>query len=367
MAILALAGDVMLGRGLDQIQAHPGDPALREGHALSAQDYVALAERASGPIPRRVPPAYVWGDALPALAAADLRIVNLETGITTSPHFAPKGINYRMHPANAGVLRAAHIDCCTLANNHVMDFGRQGLLETLDTLAAQGIAFAGAGRDLAQAAAPTILPLGRDRRVVVLAFGMPSSGIPHAWAAAPDRPGVHLVAAPDEAHLQRLAALLREARRPGDIAVASVHWGPNWGYEIPAAMRAFLRGLVTLAGFHLVHGHSTHHPAALELHGHGAILYGAGDLLNDYEGIGGYEAFRPHLTALYLAEIDAGAGRIARLRLAPFRIARLRLNTAATEEIAWLAGRLSRESARLGTEVVVGADGTLEARRIGGE
>lgn len=365
MVILALAGDVMLGRGLDQIQAHPGDPTLREAHAISALDYVALAERASGPIPRRVPPAYAWGDALAPLAAADLRIVNLETSITTSPHFAPKGINYRMHPANAGVLRAARIDCCTLANNHVMDFGNEGLRETIETLAAHGIASAGAGRNLAEASAPAVLPLTPDRRVLVIALGMPSSGIPHAWAATPERPGVHLVASPDEASLRHLAALLRDWRRPGDIAVASVHWGPNWGYAVPPAMRAFLQGLLTRAGFDLVHGHSTHHPAALELHGGGAILYGAGDFLNDYEGIGGYEAFRPQLTALYLAGFAPVPGGLASLRLAPFRIARFRLHAATAQEAAWLSGTLTRESAAFGTEVAVAAGGMLEARRIG--
>jgi poly-gamma-glutamate synthesis protein (capsule biosynthesis protein) len=364
MVTLALAGDVMLGRGLDQIPAHPGDPALRERYVLSARDYLALAERASGPIPRGVSPAYVWGDALPALAGAERRIVNLETSITTSPYFAPKGINYRMHPANTGVLHAAHIDCCTLANNHVMDFGGQGLLETLETLAAHGIAVAGAGRDLAQATAPAILPLMRSGRIVVVAFGMPSSGIPRAWAATPNRPGVHLVETPDEASLQRLAALLRQVRRPGDIAVASMHWGPNWGYEVSPDMRAFAQGLIARAGFQLVHGHSTHHPTVLELHGEGAILYGAGDFLNDYEGIGGYESVRPQLTALYLTEFEPETGRLARLRLVPFRIERFRLVSATPEEGAWLYARISRESARYGTDVVDCARGMLEARRM---
>src|SRR5437016_8744894 len=107
-----LTGDVMLGRGVDQIFPHPGDPRLYEVSIRDARDYVALAERAHGPIPRRVDEAYVWGDALAALRATPphARIVNLETSITTSENFSPKGINYRMNPTNIGCLAAASVD-----------------------------------------------------------------------------------------------------------------------------------------------------------------------------------------------------------------------------------------------------------------
>ena len=132
---LFLCGDVMLGRGIDQILPHPGDPALREPHVRSATTYVELAEATSGPIPKPVAFDYVWGDALDALrrAAPAARIINLETSVTDSTDFAPKGINYKMHPANIPVLTAAGIDCCVLANNHVLDWGRADLLQTLQT------------------------------------------------------------------------------------------------------------------------------------------------------------------------------------------------------------------------------------------
>src|SRR4030065_1052838 len=120
---LFLCGDVMTGRGIDQVLPHPGDPALHEGYATSALDYVALAERANGPISRPVEFAYIWGDALAEWAriAPDLRIVNLETAVTTRDAWQRgKGIHYRMHPANTPCLTAARIDCCGLANNHVL-------------------------------------------------------------------------------------------------------------------------------------------------------------------------------------------------------------------------------------------------------
>ena len=138
----------MLGRGIDQILAHPGEPRLYERHVRSATTYVELAERKSGAIPRGVGPSYVWGDALPMLRdpALDARIINLETSITTSREFTPKGINYKMHPLNIGCLSAARVDCCVLANNHVLDFGREGLAETLRSLADAGLRTAGTVR-----------------------------------------------------------------------------------------------------------------------------------------------------------------------------------------------------------------------------
>src|SRR5437764_3542965 len=164
---LALAGDVMLGRGIDQILPHPGDPRLYERYVRDARDYVALAERAHGPIPKPVDETYVWGDALAVLRASPphVRIINLETSITTSGDFSPKGINYRMNPRNIGCLAAANVDCCVLANNHVLDWGEAGLLETLDTLKSAGMRYTGAGRDAEEAAAPAIVDFDHGSRI----------------------------------------------------------------------------------------------------------------------------------------------------------------------------------------------------------
>src|SRR5690606_13198078 len=158
-----LCGDVMLGRGVDQILPHPGDPALREEYIRDARDYVGLVEAVSGTVPRPVPFSWPWGDALRVLdeAAPDVRIVNLETSVTRSDAFAPgKAVHYRMHPANVPALTVARPDVCVLANNHVLDFGRPGLAETLDVLDGAGLRTAGAGRDTDAAHAPAVVPAG---------------------------------------------------------------------------------------------------------------------------------------------------------------------------------------------------------------
>lgn len=356
---LFLCGDVMTGRGIDQVLPYPNDPHLCEPFVRSAVEYVRLAEAAHGPIPRPMDFAYVWGDALGELARADARIVNLETSVTTSADCAPKGINYRMHPKNAPCLAAAGIDCCVLANNHVLDWGRPGLLETLETLADVPIKGAGAGRDAEAAAAPAALEIAGKGRVLVFAFGAMTSGIPRAWAAGADRPGVNVLPDLSERTASRVADGVRRARRPGDVVVASIHWGENWGYRVPRDQIAFAHWLIGEAGVDVVHGHSSHHPKAIEVHAGKPILYGCGDFLNDYEGIGGYEEFRGDLALMYFLAIRPGDGRLRRLWMIPLRIQRFRLERAPRADAAWLADVLSREGKGFGTRVELEADDAL--------
>ncbi|WP_405231287.1 CapA family protein [Lentisalinibacter salinarum] len=351
---LFLCGDVMTGRGIDQIQARSVPPELHEPWVRNAMDYVRLAERESGPVPQPVDPAYVWGEALPVWAGTphDLSFVNLETGITTSNDFWPsKGIHYRMHPDNVACLRAAGIDGCTLANNHVMDLGYRGLEETLTTLEGAGIAVTGAGRDAAAAAKPAVFPLADGSRVVVHGFALGSGGVPEDWAAGRARAGVNRLPdlAPQTA--DAVADAMLAGRRAGDVTVASIHWGGNWGYEISRDERHFARRLVDSGAADVIHGHSSHHPKGMERHRGKLILYGCGDFLNDYEGIGGHEAFRPWLSLMYFVTVDPGSGRATALTMVPLAIRRLRLVTARPEDAEWLARRLEKaapgEAARI--------------------
>ena len=172
----------MCGRGIDQVLAHPCSPEIYEDYMRSAADYILLAERANGSIPRRNGPSYVWGAALEQLARMqpDARIINLETAVTHSNDRVQKGINFRLSPENAACLGAANIDCCTLANNHVLDWGRAGLGETLATLQELNIKVVGAGRNEQDAKAPAVLNLAKAR-LLVFAFASPSSGVPLDW------------------------------------------------------------------------------------------------------------------------------------------------------------------------------------------
>ena len=362
---LFLCGDVMTGRGIDQILPHPAEPHLYESYMRSAVGYVELAEEASGPIRRPVDFAYVWGDALAEFrrVAPDLRIVNLETAATASEDAWPdKGIHYRMHPANVPCLTAAGIDCCVLANNHVLDWGYRGLAETLDTLRAAGIATAGAGRDVAEAAAPAVLEVPGKGRVRVYAWGMASSGVPAEWAAGSGRAGVNVLADLSRRSLEAVARQIRSERQPGDRVVASIHWGGNWGYAVSPEQRAFAHGLVDRAGVDVVHGHSSHHVKGIEVYRERPILYGCGDFLTDYEGIGGYETYRGDLALMYFPTLDAADGRLLWFALTPTQTRHLRVNHAPEEGVRWLMATLDREGAPLGTGVGRGKEEGLRLR-----
>jgi len=354
---LFLCGDVMTGRGIDQILPCPAAPRLHENFVTSALDYVRLAERANGPVRRPVDFAYVWGAALDEWrrAAPDVRIVNLETSVTRGEAYLPKGINYRMSPENVGCLLAADVDCCVLANNHVLDWGPDGLLDTLSTLQARGVKTAGAGRNLAEAAAPAILDIAGKGRVLVLALCMETSGVPDEWAAGTERPGVNLIELTEEA-VTDAAETLEPIRRPGDVVVASIHWGQNWGYGIPEAHRRFAHALIDRAGVSVVHGHSSHHAKAIEVHKGKLVLYGCGDFLNDYEGVEGYEAYRDDLAVMYFATVAARTGELAELDMTPLQIRRLRLNRPAGEDIDWMARTLDEECGRFGSHVARAGD-----------
>lgn len=359
---LFLCGDVMTGRGIDQILARPCDPAIHEGYLESAADYVALAERVNGPIPRRVDAVYIWGDALAELErfAPHARIINLETAVTVSGDWLPKGINYRMNPANAACLSAAAIDCCVLANNHVLDWGERGLAETLETLARAGIRTAGAGGNQGAAETPAALPVTGGGRILVFAVGMESSGVPANWAAGADRPGVDFLPDLSQRSVERLARRIRQAKRPGDVVVLSIHWGGNWGYEIALGETRFARALIDSTAVDLVHGHSSHHPRGIEVYRDKLILYGCGDFINDYEGIRGHEEFRGDLGLMYLPTVDAETGRLVRLGLVATQMKRFQVRRAADADARWLCAMLDREGRRFGTRSRLLSDGRIE-------
>jgi poly-gamma-glutamate synthesis protein (capsule biosynthesis protein) len=359
----------MPGRGIDQILPHPSAPHIFEPYLRDARGYLTLAEQKSGRIATPAPFGYPWGDALGVLEkmAPDLRIINLETSVTRSEdYWKGKGINYRMHPANVPCLTEAGIDACTLANNHVMDWGYAGLDETLATLHRVGIKTAGAGRNSEEAAAPAVLTLQGKGTVQLFSFGLESSGIPESWGARALKPGVNLLPDLSPSTLARTAARINAVTRTkGDIVIASIHWGGNWEFEVTREERQFAHGLIDTAAVDIVHGHSSHHVKGIELYRGRPIIYGCGDFINDYEGIRGYEAYRGDLGLMYFADFDAATGDFARLAMVPTRLSKLQVQLARASETAWLRDTLNREGKQFGTRVQLVEDGTLLLERQG--
>lgn len=359
-----LCGDVMLGRGIDQILPHPGDPTLREAYVDDARDYVTLAERVNGPIDTPVPFDWPWGDALSVLRdyRADVGVVNLETSITRSDRFAAgKAVHYRMNPANLPCLTAAGPDVCVLANNHVLDFGREGLAETLAALSRGGLTSVGAGRDIVAAQQPAVVGSVGGARLVVSAVGSTSSGVPLDWAATPGWAGVDLIPSESDAVAEALADRVQRMKQPGDVLIVSVHWGPNWGYEVSAGEVRVAHRLID-AGADVVFGHSSHHPRPIEVYRRKLILYGCGDFIDDYEGITGYEKFRDDLKLLYLVSVESGTGYLEELRLVPMQARRMRLHHASDDDSEWMRANLDQIGREFRTRVDRAGDGLLLRR-----
>jgi poly-gamma-glutamate synthesis protein (capsule biosynthesis protein) len=312
---LALAGDVMLGR------------QVRE--AIATQGYT-----------------YPWGDILPAIAPADLFLLNLECALTaeTTRWYGSeaKPFHFRADPEMVGVLTAGGVDCVSLANNHIGDFGRTGLLETVRVLDSAGIAHAGAGRDLATARAPARLQV-RGRRIAIFA----AADYPAAWIASEGLPGMNFLDILSEEDLAPLLLAIQGERRPAEHVIVSLHWGPNMRQRPPGSFRAFARRLLD-AGADLVWGHSAHVVQGVELSAGKPILYDTGDLIDDYAVD---PVLRNDLGGIFL--VTLGPAGLERLEVVPIRIVRCQARLAEAEDAAWTTGRVARLSTELGTTLVV--------------
>lgn len=342
---LFLCGDVMTGRGIDQILPHSVDPVLYEPYVKNAKNYVQLAEKENGQISHSVDYKYIWGDAMQVWQqmAPDLKIINLETSITTHDEPWPgKGIHYRMHPENTPVLTAAGIDFCSLANNHVLDWQRPGLVETLNTLDKHQVTYAGAGEDLITAMQPAQFNLSQGK-VLIFAYGMESSGIFESWAPGAHQSGVNVLPNLSQTTVEMVEAQIKEFAQPEDLVIVSIHWGGNWGYPIPQSQQDFAHQLIDHAEVDLIHGHSSHHPKGMEVYKEKLIIYGAGDFINDYEGISGQEIYRDDLCLMYFPSYELTTNQLISLQLVPMQIKKMKLNRPEEKDIKWLLTTMQRE------------------------
>jgi len=315
---IALTGDLMLGRLVDR-------------EVITNID---------------LPPATLWGDVLPVLLAADLRLANLECVIShRGSKWRPlaKAFHFRVHPRAIDVLRAARIDCVTLANNHVLDYGVQAFSDCLTLLDQAGIRRAGAGRRLAEALEPVRLE-GASGRVAVIAL---TDNEPE-WEATETGPGVNYVAYDirglAEPYRRRLAEVIGQARRDAGLVIVSAHVGPNWG-KPSQAMRALAHDLLEL-GADVYWGHSNHTPQGIELYKNKVVLYSTGDFVDDYAV---HPTERNDLSFLFVLETEAD--RLARIRLHPVAIEDCRVRMAHGEEAAFLRTSMQKKCAAFGSRL----------------
>jgi poly-gamma-glutamate synthesis protein (capsule biosynthesis protein) len=308
---LAIAGDVMLGR-------HVNDVIHERGHA------------------------YPWGVLLPTLYDADLFLVNLECAITSETtrwqNGSYKPFHFRGDPETVETLRAGRVDFAALANNHIGDFGQAGLLETVAHLDRAGIAHAGAGTDLSAALAPARLDVF-GTRIVVVAF----ADYPEKWAAGPSSPGMAYTPVSVEDNFAPVARALDRARRDADLVIFSMHWGPNFEERPPRHFRDFAYKTLE-CGADVFWGHSAHVVQGVEVRDGKIILYDSGDFIDDYAV---EPTLRNDLSMLFLLRVSGPC--IERLDLVPVHIRRCQVNPASGAGRDWIIDRVRALSSELGT------------------
>jgi len=303
---IGLTGDVMLGRLVDERQS-------------------------------RRPVTAVWGDLLPELDTLDGLFVNLECCLSARGRpwaRTDRPFHFRANPDWAvPALRRAGVDCCALANNHVLDFEVEALDDTLDHLDRGEIAHAGAGRDRTEAFGPAIVPVGDlDVAFVSLTDNTPEYA---ATASAPGTAHVEIDVEDERTRTAVADALSRARKRDPDLLVASLHWGPNMVTEPPDSFRAFARYLVE-EGVDVIHGHSAHAFQGVELYRGRPVLYDTGDFVDDY-------AVDPrlHNDRSFLFElVVAAGGELTELRLRPTEIHEFAVHHASRSAAEWSRRRM---------------------------
>lgn len=317
---MVLGGDVMLGRLMN-------DWFLREGRS----PFTAIQ---------------------PWLDRADVVAVNLECALTDRETWyegPPKAFMFKALPAAAPILEAAGVHVVSLANNHALDAGIPGLKDTLTLLERHGIAHAGAGMSLEEAARPALIatPAGR------LAF-LAYCNHQEDFAATPDRPGIRYLELGD---FEPAAALLRReiaaVRRQADMVVVSFHWQPNWAPEVAPEFRR-LAFVCVEAGASVVWGHSPHHFQGVEFVDAAVVLYSTGDFVDDYAVDPEYRNDRQ-----LLFTVIAEAGGTLAVEALPLEIRHGSAFPARAEARAWIAERFEAFCRALGTRPRETADGWI--------
>lgn len=317
---IVLAGDVMLGRQMNEVLHHQG-------------------------------PAYPFGNTRPILEQADLTIINLECVIARDgkPWSRwPKVFHFRADPLVAlPALQLAGIDCVTLANNHVLDYEEEGLLEMLHLLDEQGLAHAGAGRNRQEAQQPALLETqGLDLAVVAITDNEPG------WVATAAHPGTnYLPISLDNNSLREVSQSIDMAREAGsEFVIVSAHWGPNMRQRPFSYFRKFARAVIE-AGADSFFGHSAHLFQGIEIYQNRPIIYDAGDFVDDYS-----VDPRLHNDWGLLFRLHLSEHRVRQLELIPVFISNCQVNLASGITRTLIVERICALCAEIGTVVQHQAD-----------
>lgn len=239
------------------------------------------------------------------LAGSDLAIGNLETPLTNQgAPITEKQFLFRNPPEKvAPALKRAGFDIVSLANNHTLDYGAEGLRDTLQALEEHGIRHHGAGMTLADARKPVIFELRGGQKVGFLAY---SCTFPEEFWAARDRAGTAFC---HEQHVRTDVGGL--AAQQIDIIAVSFHWGAERAKEL-RPYQSLLAHAAIDAGADVVIGHHPHILQGIEYYRDGLILYSLGNFT--------FGSRTQHARTSVVANIAFKNGKFSRLEMTPINV-----------------------------------------------
>ncbi|HWO94446.1 MAG TPA: CapA family protein [Dehalococcoidia bacterium] len=236
------------------------------------------------------------------LREADIAFANLEMALTERGEPAPKDFTFRAPPSFGPALVGAGIDVVSLANNHIMDYGPEGLFDTLVSLELLGVKGTGAGASREAAVKPAIVE-SKGIRVAFLAFAScrndSVSGFEaRSFEAGETTPGIAW------AEVDRITQAVRDARAQADVVVVSFHWGDEYRHEVSEEQQALAYTAVD-SGAQLVLGHGPHVLQGWEARGEALIVYSLGNFVFDLDDVDRSVPGLPSVNTLVL-QVEVG-------------------------------------------------------------
>eukprot|EP01084_Bolivina_argentea_P282692 483955_1 len=357
-----LTGDIMIGRGVDQILRYPSDPSLAYT-TKTAKFYITKAEEINGKFPSYETTSkneYIWGDLMQSLNHynPDVKLINLETTITTSNDYFPeRAVHYRMHPQNIYTLKTLETHTnnnnlvCNIANNHILDYGYNGLNETIKTLYNNNISYVGVGLNINDAWKPVIIALpSKNCRIFIFGCGTQSGYIPEQWTATNTKSGINMVNPYNHSkvyiqnimkHIKKHVLLYHKRDNMKNIIILTIHWGSHYAFQIEQDFITFAHVLIDYneeneIGIDMIHGHSSHNIKGFEIYKNKAIFYGCGNFINDYEGRPSHSEFHKYLGFMYFVDLNVNNGNVNNVFLKGTHIKQFSITYAKDEYLMWL-------------------------------
>jgi poly-gamma-glutamate capsule biosynthesis protein CapA/YwtB (metallophosphatase superfamily) len=270
---ILFTGDIMLSRGvMSEVKKHGDDPTF---------PFVFIAS---------------------TTRVADILVGNLESPISTRGTDQGNPYPFRADPMIIPGLQFAGFDVLTLANNHILDWGREALSDTVSRLNDASIRVSGAGRNESEANTPAIVQ-SKGMTFAIFSYTNLNS---KSFFATGNSAGTSRF---DE---REIVTAVQNAKKEGKVVIVSMHWGDEYRSRANVAQQKLGKTFID-AGADIVVGHHPHVAEEVERYGNGWIAYSLGNFIFD-------QNFSEETNKGLLLEATVTRGRVTGVRLVPIRI-----------------------------------------------